>query len=217
MQTIKHAVIPCAGVGSRLNRGISKSLTEIGGTTLLARTLRALASVPNVFVIVGYQKERVIQEALRHRNDLVFVPNEYYDRTNTLYSVKLASRMIDEDFLLVDGDVVFCPISFELLLTRLSRCDGPAVGYSRRMTDDGGRMTLTRQINGVACAGFHRGAGDCEWTGIARLNNDVLRRDALFVYETIDTTTPVPAFEVDSMDIDTPADLAVAQRLYDRQ
>ncbi|WP_081069268.1 NTP transferase domain-containing protein [Burkholderia diffusa] len=214
MRTIEHAVIPCAGVGSRLDGNAPKSLMEISGQTLLARTLRALEDVPRVFLIVGFQKEKVIQEALRHRGDLTFVSNEYFDRTNTLYSVKLASQLIRDDFLLVDGDVVFDPDAFKLLLGNFELCGGPAMSYSRRTTEDGVKISLaTDQENGV-CTRFHRGAGEFEWTGIARLNNRMLDGESLFVYETMERHLPMPAYPIDSMDIDTPADLKVARAIY---
>jgi choline kinase len=214
MRSIEHAVIPCAGVGSRLNGGRPKSLTEIGGRSLLGRTLRALDHVRHVFVVVGFEKERVIQEALKYRKNLIFVQNAYFDRTNTLYSVRLASRMIRDDFLMVDGDVVFDPVSFALLLDRFDRQTGPAIGYSRRTTEDGVKVGLDTTPRASACTSFFRGDGEYEWAGIGRLNNRVLADESLFVYESIDPHLPVPAFPVDSMDIDTPADLELARMTY---
>ncbi|AGR68105.1 NTP transferase domain-containing protein [Burkholderia pseudomallei] len=216
MRPVEHAVIPCAGVGSRLNRGIPKSLTEIDGHTLLGRTLLALEHIPHVFLVVGFRKELVISEALRYRRNLIFVPNEYFDRTNTQYSVKLASRLIRDDFLMVDGDVVFDPSSFAALLERFQACDGPAIAYSRRTTEDGVKVHLEGTRDETTCTGFFRGEGAHEWTGIGRLNNRVISGDSLFVYESIERHMPAPAYLVDSMDIDTPADLEIARATYGR-
>ncbi|KWH08516.1 hypothetical protein WT59_22095 [Burkholderia territorii] len=192
-------------------------MTKISGQTLLARTLHALREVPRVFLVVGFQKEKVIREALRHRGDLTFVSNEYFDRTNTLYSVKLASRLIRDDFLLVDGDVVFDPDAFDSLLGNFERCAGPAMSYSRRTTEDGVRVCLGTSAAQSVCTQFHRGEGELEWTGIARLNHRMLDGESLFVYETLARHLPMPAYPIDSMDIDTPRDLKMARAIYGRQ
>ena len=71
----RTVIISCAGMGSRLGFGCTKALVEVEGKSLLARHLELLAGVEDVRVVVGYQSERVMEEARKYRSDVKFVFN----------------------------------------------------------------------------------------------------------------------------------------------
>lgn len=106
------AVILVAGVGKRL-RGVTgspKCLLKIGGVALIERYLSALAklNVRDVVLVVGYEKERVIEFVgrLSFPGNIEFVENPDFTRGSIL-SLYRAMAVVDGDFLLMDGDVYF--------------------------------------------------------------------------------------------------------------
>ena len=116
MSPIEHAVISAAGIGSRLGLNKPKCLVEVGGKTLLAQHLERLAEIPNVWVVVGFQEELVIEQVRNLRRDAIIVRNPDFDRTNTLQSIHRVSRYLDRRFLAVDGDTFIENRSFERFL-----------------------------------------------------------------------------------------------------
>nr|WP_250151231.1 NTP transferase domain-containing protein [Pseudomonas aeruginosa] len=91
-------------------------MVEVGGKTLLAQHLERLAEIPNVWVVVGFQEELVIEQVRNLRRDAIIVRNPDFDRTNTLQSIHRVSRYLDRRFLAVDGDTFIENRSFERFL-----------------------------------------------------------------------------------------------------
>ncbi|HHM8673554.1 TPA: NTP transferase domain-containing protein [Pseudomonas aeruginosa] len=141
MSPIEHAVISAAGIGSRLGLNKPKCLVEVGGKTLLAQHLERLAEIPNVWVVVGFQEELVIEQVRNLRRDAIIVRNPDFDRTNTLQSIHRVSRYLDRRFLAVDGDTFIENRSFERFL-RAAAGQAGLIGVSRYTTSDGVRVLL---------------------------------------------------------------------------
>ena len=101
------AIILAAGIGSRLNIQIPKSLCKItADKRLLDFQIQSIAKricKKNIIVVVGYKKEEIINRY----PDLSFVHNEYYLTTNTAKSLLLGLHQVDEDVLYVAGDLFF--------------------------------------------------------------------------------------------------------------
>jgi choline kinase len=59
-----RAILLAAGTGRRLQRPFPKCLVDIGGMTLLSRTLRALAAVKVIeaWIVVGYRHDLIAAE-----------------------------------------------------------------------------------------------------------------------------------------------------------
>ncbi|MEL7668860.1 phosphocholine cytidylyltransferase family protein [Methanobacterium sp.] len=109
------AIILAAGTGTRLmplTKDIPKPLLEIDNMSLLERMMiNCISSGINKFIIVlGHKKERVIEkiEDLKNRCDVEIntVENKRYSQTNTSCSVSLATRQLNEDVLIINGDNV---------------------------------------------------------------------------------------------------------------
>lgn len=107
------AIILAAGVGKRLwpvTQHRPKCLIEVGGRTLLARYLDALASVgiKRATLVVGYKQE-MIQEAVARSPAGVearFLTNEQFQR-GSIASLWQARGELDDDALIMDADVLF--------------------------------------------------------------------------------------------------------------
>ena len=101
-------IILAAGIGSRLGKPYPKPLTVLStGESILARQVRLLTKiipVDNIIIVIGFKKDLIMEEF----SDLLFVYNNYYDRTNTSKSLLAALNKINnEDTIWLNGDVVF--------------------------------------------------------------------------------------------------------------
>ncbi len=114
---IDTAVILAAGIGKRLRpltNSKPKCLVNVAGRPILCHMLDALdeRNFQRVIVVTGYREEAV-------RNFLQVSPsgpavelinNDLYDKTNNIYSLRLAADAIgSDDFLLLESDLVFDP------------------------------------------------------------------------------------------------------------
>jgi choline kinase len=111
---ITTALILAAGTGTRLRpltRNAPKCLTEVGGRPILDRLIHNLRiqGIQRLVLVLGYQ-DRQIREFLRRKAgdmQVDFVFNPRYRTTNNLYSLWLARHQVQEPFLLVESDLVF--------------------------------------------------------------------------------------------------------------
>jgi len=106
-------VILSAGVGSRLQsilNGRPKPLFELGGKSLLCRSLDALAArgIDNVTLAVGF-KERDIRKEIGSqysRLKINYALNKRYHSTGSMHSLYLALGS-PQDCLVLDGDIIY--------------------------------------------------------------------------------------------------------------
>lgn len=109
-----QAVIFNSGLGKRmaeLTKECHKSMVHLSnGETIFNRQIRILSEcgIRKFVVTTGPFKEQ-LEESAEQYNDLefVFVENSIYDKTNYIYSMYLAKDFLDEECLLMHGDLVF--------------------------------------------------------------------------------------------------------------
>jgi choline kinase len=211
MHPIEHVVIAAAGIGSRLGMSSPKCLLEIGSHTLLQRHLHQTRQIKNIWLVTGYHEEEVIAHAIECREDVLIARNPDYAKTNTLQSLFLVSRFLNERFLMIDGDTIIRSKSLEGFLASSQTTD-LQIGFSRHNTSDGVRMILNADQTKVI--GFTRDHGyKMEWPGIAVIDPSTVKNDPCFVYEALSARLPLPAREIDAFDIDTSEDLDMARRI----
>tara|TARA_Y100001970_G_scaffold293813_1_gene443422 strand:- start:442 stop:1176 length:735 start_codon:yes stop_codon:yes gene_type:complete len=107
---MKTAVILAAGLGSRIKgiiNEIPKGFIKIGQETLIHRSLRILKSfgISNIIIATGYKSE--FYDELSSRYNIVCVKNEKYFCTGSFYSLKNSSKYINDDFLLLESDLIY--------------------------------------------------------------------------------------------------------------
>lgn len=109
------ALILNSGVGSRMGRVTKnhpKCMTELDNTdTILSRQLRLLCGlgIRDVVITTGYYNQ-VLKEycySLGQPLQYEFVNNEKYKETNYIYSIYCARKLLQDDILLMHGDLVF--------------------------------------------------------------------------------------------------------------
>ena len=153
-------MILTAGIGARLGpltERTPKCLLEVAGTPILFRALSTLAEcgIDNVTLVVGHLGEKIVEavgdswQGLKIRYVWAFD----YATTNNIVSLWEARESLDEDILLLEGDVAF----EEEVLRRLLRAEGDAMVVSRFCTWhsgtvvslDGERQHVAEMVLGV--------------------------------------------------------------------
>jgi choline kinase len=115
-------VILAAGMAKRLRPLTDtkpKCLLEVGGRTLLERTVRAMqqAGISEFVVVTGYRADQIksFLEQLESLDNLEnptfhFLHNDDYEHNNNIYSLWMAGEYVrGKEFLLMDSDILCDP------------------------------------------------------------------------------------------------------------
>ena len=108
------AVILAAGMGTRLlslTQLHPKCMVEVGGKPIMEHQLDSLrcAGVHKCALVVGHKAGAVRGHfGTNYRGiELSYIENHRYAETNNLYSLWMAKGELDDDLLLIEGDLVF--------------------------------------------------------------------------------------------------------------
>lgn len=108
------AIIFNSGMGSRmkdLTTNNPKCLVKLyNGETILERQLRILTElgIKEFIITTGYKKEQIMQMCEKYSDlDIHFVENSIFDKTNYIYSMYNAREFLNDDMLVLHGDLVF--------------------------------------------------------------------------------------------------------------
>lgn len=119
MAHINTAVFLAAGLGSRL-KGLSenkpKGFLEIGGISLIERSVQNLvASGITKFIFgTGFLSEDYDEFASKY--NAVCIKNDLFAETGSMYTLYNLRKVIHEDFLLLEADLLYHPEGLRLLL-----------------------------------------------------------------------------------------------------
>ena len=120
---VTTALLLAAGSGNRLQPltdSIPKCLIEINGRPILERLIDNLCDngFKRLVIVVGYMHHCIRRFVNEYAGDLTieFITNPLYQTTNNIYSLWLARNNIQESFLLVESDLVFESSQLEGLL-----------------------------------------------------------------------------------------------------
>jgi HAD superfamily hydrolase (TIGR01450 family) len=119
----KKAVILAAGVGSRLRpmtHQIPKTLIKVNDKPMLGHIIQALINndITEILVVVGYKKEKILNycnEKFPYIN-FKFIENVDYENTNNMFSFNLVQEYLNEEYLLMNADLVFDEKVINLIL-----------------------------------------------------------------------------------------------------
>ena len=119
-----QALILAAGMGKRLGeytKNNTKCMVPVNGTPLIDRVLKQLSmlSLTRVVIVVGYEGEKLMEYIGNDKDGLKieYVYNPVYDKTNNIYSLALAKqKLMEDDTLLIESDLIFDDGMFKLLL-----------------------------------------------------------------------------------------------------
>lgn len=210
MPAVEIAIISAAGIGSRLGMNMPKCLVRVAGRRIIEWQLDLLREVPEVRVVVGFLEDEVMECVRAIRPDVIFVRNPRYTETTTLQSIALATRNLEQPFLIMDGDLLIEPGSFAAFLDAC-RPGESLIGIAPAHSDDAVFVTTRTHQNTSWVTGFQRSPRtDMEWTGLAWLDRSFIANEHCHVYPMIAPRLPLRAGVVQSMEVDTSGDLARA-------
>jgi choline kinase len=108
------AIILSAGIGSRLKpetQNLPKSLLRVNDKTILDIELDNLTSsgIKDIIIVSGHKHDILEQYATEKYPDLniVFIRNRKFKTTNYIYSIWLTRELINDDIMILHGDMVF--------------------------------------------------------------------------------------------------------------
>ena len=119
-----QAIILAAGMGSRLGeltQNDTKCMVKVDGVRLVERTLRILdkKKLNRIIMVVGYQYEHLMEfvDSLNIGTPIEYIINNVYYKTNNIFSLALAKeKMIEDDTLLLESDLIFDEKLIDLLI-----------------------------------------------------------------------------------------------------
>ena len=111
---ISTAVILAAGMGIRLRNVtglLPKGLLEIGGKSLISRSLESLKNVgiDHTIIVTGFQESHYHRHLQKQAitPELEFVHSKEFEETGSMHSLFLAKNYLKEDFLLLESDLLY--------------------------------------------------------------------------------------------------------------
>ena len=128
-------VILAAGMAKRLRPLTDtkpKCLLEVGGRTLLERTVRAMqqAGITEFVVVTGYCADQIrhFLENLPDSPEFHFLHNADYEHNNNIYSLWMSMEVVrGKEFLLMDSDILCDPAA----VVRIAQEPGAALALNR--------------------------------------------------------------------------------------
>ncbi|MDZ7764238.1 MAG: sugar phosphate nucleotidyltransferase [Melioribacteraceae bacterium] len=121
MSRIRCAVILAAGIGSRLrtiHNDKPKGFLQLGDKPIIEESIARLvyAGINKIIIVNGYQNH--YYDELKNKYPFVqTIKNEVYETTGSMYSLWIAKNLINEDFLLLESDLLY---EFNALQTLLN-------------------------------------------------------------------------------------------------
>jgi len=119
---IKLAVILAAGVSKRLNNappGRPKGFVNIGGETLISRSIACLKKhgIERILIGTGYGAS-LYEQLAEYVPEIITCKCRYYRTTGSFYTLYNMRNLIQEDFLLLESDLIY----EERAISQLLRC-----------------------------------------------------------------------------------------------
>ncbi len=121
MSRVRCAVILAAGIGSRLrsiHNDKPKGFLQLGDKPIIEESISRLvyAGINKIIIVNGYQNH--YYDELKKKYPFVHtIKNELYESTGSMYSLWIAKDLINEDFLLLESDLIY---EFNALQTLLN-------------------------------------------------------------------------------------------------
>ena len=206
MYNLKHVVISCAGMGTRLGLDIPKCLVKVNKKTLLEHMLDNLKDVDNVYIIVGFKEELVTEIALKYRPDAIIVRNSFFKSTSNVYSIELIAKYFKEPFACIDGDLLIPKESLASFFSSI-KPGQPLVGICKAKTEDA--VYVHTNSNGLVTKFCREDRSMYEWCGVAYIADISIDSSAhKYLYEVFVSYLPLHTHLIDQCyEVDTPADL----------
>ena len=164
-----------AGIGKRLhalNLNKPKCLINIGGTTLIRRSVNLLVSkgISDITVIVGYKSDLIRNEL---NNDVAYFENPHFKTTNSIRSLWYAKDLLEGDVLLLNGDLYYEHEILDYIINQTN----PVVMLADSTRIDKADYRFSFSNNQISRFGKHltNQETDGEYVGIVRIDQSFIK------------------------------------------
>jgi len=202
-------VINAAGCGSRLGKGIPKSLVHVGARRILHWQLSEMCHFgDDVKIVVGFQGDEVAAFARNLFPRIQVLYNADWRTTKTAASLTIGAATADGRCLSLDGDLLVHPWDFRLLVNSVSDVIG--------ITPVNSSQPVYAQLdNSGRCTSFSFGEiTPWEWTGLVNFDRRRVPGCNGNVFEMIQCLLPAPVMRVRTVEVDTLDDLRQAPAIW---
>lgn len=205
----KTVIIAAAGVGSRLGAGIPKCLVEVNGHAIFEYQLRAFSWADEIRMVIGHMAEEVIRRVSSVNPSVVFIKNTDYSNTTTLQSNFLGAQGVEGKAMFIDGDMVISRGTAEALCQAYETGED-FIGVAGEIS--GEPVYAGLEAGQVQWFSYDR-PSSYEWANVALLDVKRLTYQKTHFYVQLEKYLPAKALVVDRLEIDTPEDLQLAERV----
>ncbi len=180
---ITTAVILAAGLGARLKHHTEdqpKGFLEIDGRSLIERSITTLVQkgITEIIIGTGYLHEHF--DSLKQKFPITTFRNEDYSTTGSMYTLYVLQHLIKEQFLLLESDLLYDPVSIDYLMNDTREDIILASGATRsgdevyiQSSPESTLQQMSKDKNLLSHI-------DGELVGISKLSHATLRRMASF-------------------------------------
>lgn len=191
-------IICCAGMGTRLGIGTTKALVNVCGKPIILHQMNAFKLVNDIRIVVGFQAERLIEVVNKERKDIMYAFNYDFQSTGQAESLSKALIGLKKYTVIVDGDALYNPEDLLELLSYKGEC----LGICSIHSDE----PIYAHTSNEYVTELNENHGDAEYSCIAKVLSDNLKKSKGQVYEMLNKLLPIHSITVRTRDIDTPDD-----------
>jgi choline kinase len=174
------AIILAAGIGSRLRPLTSfkpKALVVVAGQAIVDRQIASLLSngIMRITLVVGYRASSIMRHLSKSFPypdcEIDYIFNPLFAKTNTVYSLWLASRILSNvSTLVINGDLMLTSES----IARMLSCNSTCLGLSKHTC---GKEEVKVRLQHEKVVSIGKGLDplevDCEYVGVAKFTQEV--------------------------------------------
>jgi L-glutamine-phosphate cytidylyltransferase len=177
---VRTAVILAAGMGTRLKNVtgdmVPKGFLQLEGKSLIERSIEKLLknSIEKIVIVTGHLNHFYDELAERHEN-IYTIKNENYKNTGSMASCAAAKELVDEDFLLLESDLIY----EELALEELQKIELKDCVLLSGATYSGDEVFVEVRDNGIYNMSKNRqdlGSIEGELVGINKISKELYKR-----------------------------------------
>ena len=200
-------IICCAGMGTRLGIGTTKTLVKIAGKSIIQYQLEMLNCYDDIRIVVGYQAEKVIDEAKRIRNDVMFAFNNEYRNTGAGASLSKALIGARKYVVIMDGDLLINEEDFKRFMEIPNECISVCKSHSSE--------PIYLEVIDNKVYGFTNVIGEYEWGCISKVLSERLSYGTHGIDEMLQPLLPLEAISMRIRDLDTQDDYERMTQWFD--
>lgn len=103
---IINAVVLAAGESKDFD--FPNGFVRINNETIIERSINILLEleIKKIYIVIGYKKEYYKNLAKKY-NEIILIENDSYQESSSYYSLNLIKNYLNEDFILLDSDIIY--------------------------------------------------------------------------------------------------------------